>query len=108
MQEKTVITERLTFRAKYGQGDTLVELMKETFKMMPAGDAVSARVYTDRTGTMFTVAAEIDYPDLAAYAKSAMAEGSEYADPEFQKWFARMVEVTEVGERQLLNSEKLL
>ena len=102
-----MITERLTFRARYGQGDALVALMKESFDIMPSADFVGARLYTDHTGTMFTVAMEIDYTDLAAYAKSSTAEGADYGSSDFQKWFARMVECTEMGERQLYNSEKI-
>ena len=55
---------------------------------------------------MFTVAVEIDYPDLAAW-QAATGPGS-YEGADFQEWFARMVAVTERGERQLFNSEKLL
>ena len=102
-----MITERLTVRAKYGQGDALVALMKESFDIMPMEGVQGARVYTDHTGPMFTVAIEIDHADLAAYAKSSMSEGADYARSDFQQWFARMVECTEMGERQLFNSEKL-
>ena len=102
-----MITERLTFRAKYGQGDDLAALMKESFDILPSGDFVGARLYTDHTGPMFTVAMEIDHADLAAYAKSSMSEGADYGTSDFQKWFARMVACTEMGERQLFNSEKL-
>ena len=102
-----MITERLTFRAKYGQGDALVALMKESFDIVNSADYVGARIYTDHTGPMFTVAMEIDHADIAAYAKSSMSDGTDYASSEFQKWFARMVECTEMGERQLFNSEKI-
>jgi hypothetical protein len=107
LEETPVITERLTFRAKYGQGDALVALMKQSFDIMPSDDIAGARIYTDHTGPMFTVAMEIDHADLAAYAKSSMSDGSDYARSDFQQWFAKMVECTEMGERQLFNSEKL-
>lgn len=102
-----MITERLTFQAKYGQGDTLVALMKEVPGGLTEGVA-GQRVYTDFTGTMFTVAVEIDYADLDAYARSTRQQESEYADPTFGEWFGRMTAVTERGERQLWNSEKVM
>ena len=100
-----MITERLTFQAKYGKGDNLLALFKESMSSMTEG-ATGIRTYTDATGTMFTVAVEIDYPDLAAW-QAANGPGA-YDDSGFQEWFARMVAVTERGERQLFNSEKLL
>ena len=102
-----MITERLTFRAKYGQGDQLVALMKESVNIMPMEGVQGLRVYTDHTGPMFTVAVEFDHADINAYAQQSSGDSAEYSRPEFQQWFARMVEVTESGERQLFNSEKL-
>jgi len=102
-----MITERLTFRARYGQGDALVALMKESFDILPVEGIAGARIYTDHTGPMFTVVMEIDHTDLAAYAKSSTNESGDYGTKEFQDWFARMVAVTENGERQLYNSEKV-
>lgn len=102
-----MFTERITFRAKYGQGDALVALLKEQQTREGSGAGVrGARLYTDATGPMFTVAFEMDYDDLAAYA--AADQAAMYAEPAFQEWFGRMVTVTEVGERQLFNMEKLL
>ncbi|MGE3074765.1 MAG: hypothetical protein AB7N24_01440 [Dehalococcoidia bacterium] len=102
-----MITERLTFRAKYGQGDALVTLMKEANQVMPTQDILAARVYTDFTGTMFTCAVEFDYANLNTWAKASQGDSAQYGTPEFQAWFARMVACTETGDRQLLNSEKL-
>jgi|SRR5690349_5124302 hypothetical protein len=102
-----MITERLTFRAKYGHGDELVALMKESFNIMPVEQVLGARIYTDHTGPMFTVAMEVDHTDLQAYAGSSMGDGADYARADFQEWFAKMVAVTESGERQLFNSESL-
>ena len=99
-----MITERLTFQAKYGHGDELVALFKETASTMMQG-STGARIYTDATGTMFTVSVEIDYPDLAAWAAANGPDA--YADSSFQEWFGRMMAVTERGERQILNSEML-
>ena len=101
-----MITERLTFQARYGQGDALVSLMKEAPDMGSA-EIVGQRIYTDFTGRMFTVALEIDYADFDAYVRATKQQQTEYADPGFGEWFGRMVQVTEHGERQLFNTERL-
>lgn len=103
-----MITERLTFRAKYGQGDKLVQLLKENLEAMPMPASVQGiRLYTDATGPMFTVAFEIDHPDIQTFAANTAEQEADYASKAFQDWFAKMVECTEHGERQLFNSEKL-
>ncbi len=103
-----MITERLTFRAKYGQGDALYSLMKQNMEEMPPpASVVSARLYTDFTGEMFTVALEIDHEDLNAFAANTHGQSRDYGSKEFQDWFGKMVACTEVGGRQLFNSEKL-
>lgn len=98
-----MIVERLTFQAKYGRGDELVALLKEA----PQGDNVpfKGRLYTDLTGPMFTVQFEVEYADMAELAAADAEQRKEFGTSEFQEWFARMVEVTERGERQLLNVE---
>jgi hypothetical protein len=75
--------------------------------MGPPAGMTGARLYADATGPMFTMVAESDFADMAAYAAFFSQDQSMYADPEFQAWFARTVEVTESGERQLFNMEKL-
>lgn len=102
-----MITERLTFQAKYGQGDALTAVMKEAPGLLMEGVS-GQRIYTDFTGTMFTVALEIDYADFETYAKATLQQASDYADPAFGTWFARMVAVTESGNRQLWNSERMM
>ena len=102
-----MITERLTFQAAYGKGDELVALMKESFRVMPMDSVMASRLYTDLTGKMFTCAVEIDYADLATYAASTAGDANSYGSTEFQEWFAKMVACTELGERQLFNSEAL-
>jgi quinol monooxygenase YgiN len=103
-----MITERLSFRAKYGQGDTLAALVRENVQTMPPpAGVVGVRLYTDFTGPMFTVVFEIDHADMDAYMKDTQAQAAEFGLKEFQEWFAKMVACTEVGERQLFNSEKL-
>jgi hypothetical protein len=98
-----MIVERLTFQAKYGHGDELVALMKEA--PSGSGPAIKGRIYTDATGPMFTVQFEMEYSDLAAFAASDMAQRADFGTSEFQQWFAKMVSVTERGERQLFNVE---
>ena len=103
-----MIIERLTFQAKYGQGDALIALVREFNKTAGAkGLPTIARVYVDRTGPMFRVIWDSESKDLAAYAASAGAEAGMYADPEFQAWFAKMVPLVERGERQLLETVEL-
>lgn len=99
-----MITERLTFRAKYGHGDELVALFREFYPKLRAAGVLQARLYTDATGPMFTVVAESDFPDMAAYA-AFFSDSSMYADPEFAGWFARMMAATESGDRQLFHME---
>ena len=104
-----MITERLSFRATYGQGDTLVQLFKEQFPTMVKDTPITgARIYTDFTGPMFSVIVESDFPDIDAYMTFMKADNAEYATAEFQAWFGRMMEVTEAGDRQVLNLEKLI
>ena len=64
-----MLTERLTFRAKYGHGDELVALFREWYaKMAPQAGMSGGRLYTDATGPMFTVITEFDHADMTAYA----------------------------------------
>ena len=103
-----MLIERLTFQAKYGQGDALVALIREMNTISAAkGLPTMQRVCVDRTGRMFTVIMDSESKDLAAYAVSAADESGMYSDPEFQAWFAKMVPLVERGERQLLESVDL-
>jgi hypothetical protein len=104
-----MITERLTFRAKYGQGDALATLMRQNVEQLPMpSGVVGARLYTDFTGPMFQVIFEIDHADLNAFAADSQEQMGQYADARFQEWFGKMIACTELGERQILNSEKLI
>jgi hypothetical protein len=103
-----MIVERLTFQAKYGQGDALVELLREEARTFgPRIGLTTARVYTDATGSMFTVAIEQEFADLDAYARFAKQAADAWSSPEFGAWFARMEPLVERGDRQLLNVETL-
>jgi quinol monooxygenase YgiN len=104
-----MITERLTFRAKYGQGDELTTLLREWLpKMGKQAGMVAARLYADVTGPMFTVVAESDFADFAAYATFFSQDEAMYSDAQFQAWFERMTAATESGERQLYRMETLI
>ena len=103
-----MITERLTFRARYGQGDALSTLLKDSVNVMPTEGILAARSYTDFTGTFFTCAFEFDYADLNAWAAASQRDIADYGTSDFQEWFAKMVACTETGERQLFNSEKVI
>lgn len=100
-----MIVERLTFQAKYGQGDALVSLVREFNKIAAkTGQPTVPRVYVDRTGPMFTVIWDSEHKDINAYAAGASTESSMYGDSEFQAWFAKMMPLVERGERQLLET----
>ena len=103
-----MIIERITFRAKYGQGDALAEIFREwgrTFAERTG--ATAARLYTDVTGGMFTVEVDQEYADMAAYAAATASRSEVFGTPEFAELFGRMQAVVEHGERQLLNAEDL-
>lgn len=103
-----MIIERLTFQAKYGQGDALIALLREFNKTAAAkGLPVIPRVSVDRTGPMFTVIWDSESTDLAAYATDSSNQAAMYADPDFQAWFAKMMPLVERGERQLLETIEL-
>ncbi len=105
---RDLLTERLTFRARYGHGDELVALFKEWYAKMGQQAGMSgARVYTDATGPMFTVVLESDFADFAGYAAFFAQDAAMYSDPDFQRWFERMQAITETGDRQLFNMERL-
>lgn len=103
-----MIIERLTFQAKYGQGDALVGLLRE-FNATAASKGLPpiARVYVDRTGPMFTVIWDSESADLAAYATDSANQAAMYGDPDFQAWFAKMTPLVERGERQILETIEL-
>ena len=102
-----MLVERLTFQVKYGEGDKFVALMREMTAIMPP-ELSKGRLYTDATGTMFTVQLETEFADWPAYAAAMVAERESYADPRFQQLFSRMQALTERGERQVLNFEVMV
>jgi len=100
-----VIIERMTFQAKYGQGDALVSLFREFNRTHAKKHGLStAKIYTDFTGEMFTVIVDTAFKDLADMAAEQAKNEALYGDPAFQKWFARMEPLIRSGSRQLISS----
>lgn len=99
-----MITERLSCRARYGQGDALVALFVEQRERLRTPEVLAQRTYTDATGPMFTVQVEQDFADMASYMMASQAMQADYAAPWFQDRFARMMPLVERGERQVFNT----
>ncbi|HKS90812.1 MAG TPA: hypothetical protein VJQ83_02700 [Tepidiformaceae bacterium] len=102
-----MLIERLTFSAKYGKGDALLDAIREFQRLFGAQVGVPSRVVTDRTGKMFTVAWDMEYADLQAWAAAMTTERAMFGTPEFAKWFASMEPLIESGDRQLLDVVEL-
>jgi hypothetical protein len=96
-----MIVERIVFRAKFGQGDTVAAAFKEFNEKMASRSGVTSRLLTDLTGTMFTIVAETEYRDLAHVAEIEAEQRKLYADPEWQRWFSTWSGAVEVGSREL-------
>jgi glucose uptake protein GlcU len=96
-----VIIERLVFRAKFGQGDSVVAAFTEWRDRHAARLGVPVRVLVDVTGAMFTVVAENEYRDLAHVAQVQTALEQEFQSSEFQQWFSKWSALTETGSREL-------
>jgi hypothetical protein len=101
MAEVFMIVERLVFRAKYGQGDTVVSAFKEWRERFESRFGLKSRLLVDVVGPMFTVVVENEYRDMAHVAESEAREREFFADPEFQAWFASWSQATESGTREL-------
>ncbi len=101
-----MLAERQVFHAKYGRGDELVALLKEYIsKFGPKIGLTSGRLYTDATGTQFTVVVESEHKDWAAYAAVDKKQQAQYRTKAFQQWFERMAPLVERGETQVFNVE---
>jgi hypothetical protein len=102
-----MLVERETFRAKYGRGDELMSLFKDgaLLEQLRQPGTGAIRLYADFTGPMFTVQFEQEFDDLDSYARNTRRKHEYFGTPEFQSWFARMMDCVEAGERQLLNVE---
>ncbi len=96
---------RQVFQAKYGRGDELVALFKETRERFQASgtaeaDARSWRLLTDASGPFFTVVTEFEVESFAAWERMFQEM---MAQPDMGEWFGRMVDVVESGSREFYN-----
>ena len=93
-----MIMVRGVFQAKYGKGDELVRLFRESRAMWP--DLRSGRILTDLSGPFFTVVIEAEYESFGEWE----AEGKEmFGDPRFAAWFERMTALVDSGRREFYN-----
>ncbi|MCK9518596.1 MAG: hypothetical protein M0R74_06155 [Dehalococcoidia bacterium] len=96
-----MIIERLTFQAKYGQADALLEVLRAGANLSRVA-GTPQRVTTDLTGRMFTVTWDFEYESMEQLAVSRAEDEKMYQGAEFQEWFGRMQPLVERGERQIL------
>jgi hypothetical protein len=91
---------RQTFQAKYGHGDELVEVFKE-FNALGMGPSNQAgRILTDASGPFFTVIAEYEVENFAAWEESFKKLMDR---PEMGELFGRMMLHVESGSRDFFN-----
>jgi hypothetical protein len=95
-----MIQVRDIFQAKYGKGDELVALLKETQRTFPN---YKVRIFTDASGPFFTIVTESEVASLGDWERSARQM---FADPRFAGWFERMVPLVESGRREFWNVEE--
>ena len=94
-----MIVVRDVFQAKYGKGGELVDLLKEAQPDMPQS---YQRILSDASGAFFTIVAEIEVANLAAWETMVQEI---FANPKFGQWFERMVPLVESGRREFYNVE---
>lgn len=90
-----MIVVRGVFQAKYGKGNELVQLMKESDTIWPSERRY--RMMTDLSGPFFTVITEADYESFSAWEADAQKY---FGDPRFVAWFERMTTLVESGRRE--------
>jgi len=93
-----MIVVRNFFQAKYGKGDELVALMKESDTMWPSERKY--RMMTDLSGPFFTVVTEADYESFSAWEADAQKY---FGDDRFAALFERMMPLVESGSREFYN-----
>ncbi|MBI2862198.1 MAG: hypothetical protein HYX89_05210 [Chloroflexi bacterium] len=96
-----MILVRDVFQAKYGKGDKVVALFKET-RQTWGQRYPNQRILTDASGSFFTVVTEREMANLAEWER-LIAET--FAHPAFGDWFARMEPLVESGRREFYNIE---
>lgn len=90
---------RDVFRAKYGRGGALVDLLKEAKAKMPQHPM---RIFSDASGSFDTIVTETEVRDLADWER---LREQEFSMPDFAEWFERMVPLVESGQREFYNVE---
>jgi len=96
-----VIIERLVWRAKFGQGDTITAAFQRWATEFAPRFGLKARVLVDVTGPMFTVAVESEYRDMRHYGEVTDQLPTVFGEPEFQQWFGSWQAAVEEGTREL-------
>ena len=97
-----MIIVRDVFQAKYGAGGELVALLKESNQSWLRVSQYARRIMTDASGPFYTVVTETEVASLAEWEQLV---ASIFADPEFGRWFERMVPLVESGRREFYNVE---
>lgn len=95
-----MLVVRDVFQAKYGRGNELVGLFKETFPKL--GQGRTYRLLTDASGPFFTVVTEIEVASLAEWEQMTVKV---FGMPEFGEWFNRMLPLVESGRREFYHLE---
>ncbi len=90
-----MIIVRNVFQAKYGKGDELVQVMKDSQAIWPSERKV--RIMTDLSGPFFTVVTEADYESFSAWEADAKKT---FGDDRFAGLFERMMPLVESGSRE--------
>ncbi len=96
-----MIVERLVFKAKFGQGDSVVAAFAEMKEKFASRFDIDVRILTDYAGPMFTVVIEQTYRDSAHLAEAEAQEREMYDDAEFQQWFGSWQGLVDSGTREL-------
>lgn len=95
-----MLVVRDIFQAKYGRGNELVALFKETFPGL--GPDRTYRILTDASGPFFTVVTEVEVSSLADWEQLTVQI---FGMPEFSEWFNRMLPLVESGRREFYHLE---
>src|SRR5262245_18690465 len=97
-----MIVVRNVFRVKFGKAKEAVQLWKDGLALSKrlGFPAKSSRVLTDLVGDFYTVVFENTFESLAAFENGAK---DFMGNAEWQAWYAKVVEITESGHREIFN-----
>jgi hypothetical protein len=98
---EAMVIERLVWRAKFGQGDTVAAAFSAWRTQFAQPDGLTSRIMVDLTGPMFAVVVETEYRDLAHVAEHDAHLPALYGGAEFQRWFGSWQGAVESGTREL-------